>query len=321
MDEDKLKEDGSKQESDNELSEILEEAEILSELREEEKIRKKNAKIITMAVAGVLICGAVFYWSHNKKPETEDPTQAPPPSHEEMFPQAGEVKIPGKPAKVMKSLDDPLVSDEDVIFSEEEEKLAKVTIPPPETLPVAKKKVEQKVPRKAGYQPVRIEEKTAGTTKEKTEGAKKYKIFVGAFVLDDELKNAKARVKSLGLSSTMKKEKKPIKMHKVAVGPYPSRSEVADIQKELKDKRIDGFVINKEGRHYVSVGSFYKEYGASEMKRKVERLGYPSRTFYQASPLLCRTLYVTKKGALNEAEKVRSALRNKGFKAAEILRR
>jgi cell division septation protein DedD len=291
------------------LKEILEEAEILAELKEEEKIRKKNTKIIALAAIGLFVCGVVFYWAQYTPPANV--SNEAPLVNGELFSEAGKIKIPGQSVKEMNDLArEPLVSDEDSLPAPPE--------PEPEPVDVAavKPPLEQDV---AAVKPP-LEHSEPVVKKNAGKKMSTYNIRVGAFVLAGELKQAMDKVKALGLIPSAKKEKNKVNMHKVLVGPYPTKNRAQSAQNRLKGKKIKGFITRTGGNYYVHVGAFYKKDGALRMKEKVDKLGYPSKPLYQPTELLCNTLYAAYKGTLAEAEENRNLLRKKGFKKAEIVR-
>lgn len=286
------------------LKDILEEAEILAELKEEERIRKKNTKVIAMAVVGVVICVVIFFWTQLVPQEKAAITdEAPPPVVEDVFPEAGKIKLPDEPVQEMKAIREPLASDEDTPSAPE---------------PIIKAVEPPVVPEKS----VAVVERQVKKTEKPKKTAKEAGIFnirVGAFVLSSELKQATDQVKALGLSAITKKEKNKVEMHKVLVGPYPSRTGAEKAQTQLQAKGTKGFVTEAENQYFVGVGSFYKKEGALDMKGKMEKLGFPSRPIFEPTELLCDTLYATNKGTAEEAEKMLRLLKSKGFQGAVML--
>jgi len=68
------------------LRNLMDEAEILAELKEEERMRKKNAKIVSMAVVGLIICGALFFWIRHTPPKNRRlGMNLPPPDSKSCF--------------------------------------------------------------------------------------------------------------------------------------------------------------------------------------------------------------------------------------------
>lgn len=109
-------------------------------------------------------------------------------------------------------------------------------------------------------------------------------------------------------------------MHKVLVGPYENKIKASEVKNRLQAKKIKGFVMQTEGKYYVSAGAFYKQDGALKIKEKLDKLALPSRPLYQPVQLKTNTLYATKKGTLSEAEKILGMLKKKGFKDAKMIR-
>ena len=288
------------------LKEILEEAEILAELKEEEKIRKKNAKIILLASIAVLVCGVVFYFGQSTPEKKEEMTvaDAPPPQEEEMFPEAGKVKIPGEAAKEMAPLKEPLSSEEDA------RPTSAPVSPVPETSPPPSAPIKEQPAAK----PVEAVKKVAPKSESKA-----YRIRVGAFVLSNELEQAVSEVKALGLVPTTKREKNEVPLHKVLAGPYSSKEKAADAAVKLKNKGIKGFITKAGSDYFVQVGNFYSKESAQRMKESVEKAGFSSRPSHEPSNISCDTLYAAFQGDHAEAEGKVAALRKKGFDSAKIV--
>ncbi|MBI5185713.1 MAG: SPOR domain-containing protein [Nitrospinae bacterium] len=306
------------------LKDILEEAEILAELKEEERIRKKNAKLVAFAVIGIVVCGGIFFWAQRtpkEKPAITD--EAPPPKEEEVFPEAGKIKPPGEPAQEMKPLREPQASDEDALPLEPKAETAKPPVAPGKPVEKAEKKVA--VEKKAET-PAAPEKQKEGPKKETKKEAKKeetraFNIRVGAFVLPDELKQASDKVKALGLLPSTKREKNKIGMHKVLVGPYSTKGAAEKVQGQLQAKLKKGPVVENGGKFYVQIGAFYKKDGAIEMKEQVEKMDFPAMPLFEPTEILCDTLYASGKGTRSEVEKTLNLLKGKGFDAAETVSR
>lgn len=300
------------------LKDILEEAEILAELKEEERIRKKNAKLVAFAVIGIVVCGGIFFWAQRapkEKPAITD--EAPPPKEEEVFPEAGKIKPPGEPAQEMKPLREPQASDEDALPLEPKAGIAQ----PPASHEKPVEKVEKKAetpatPDKPKEEPKKETRKEAG--KEETRA---FNIRVGAFVLPDELKQATDKVKALGLLPSTKKEKNKVGMHKVLVGPYSTKGGAEKAQGQLQAKLKKGPVVENGGKFYVQIGAFYKKDGAIEMKEQVETMRFPAMPLFEPTEIMCDTLYASGKGNRSEVEKTLNLLKGKGFDAAETVSR
>jgi len=148
-----------------------------------------------------------------------------------------------------------------------------------------------------------------------------YTIRVGVCVLPEELRRAESQIRSLGLSPSSVRGRNKVGMHKVLVGPYPTREKAGRIRHRLYARHVKGNVTAFEGGYYIRVGAFYKKDSALRMRDRMKKMGYSSRPLFQPTEISCHVLFATGRGDPAAAREKVNLLRKKGFKAAAIVRK
>lgn len=264
---------------DEELDELMEDIEIEDELHHEEKVRKKNAKVLLISIVGLLAIAVVYFGINYYTVFDEEAQllkQAEPPQAD----QSGIETLPLQDdIKKIEKKESPLPQEE--VKKKDENK----------TLPQ-----KEDIEKKESTTLERIKKEKAKETIPPQKIAKKIKKV-------DVAKKQIKEKESKSLSLPTKDFKKPF-VEKKLKPPAPSPQKAAK-------KLIP--VTDKTGKHYIQLGLFVVKENADNLIRSLKNKGFsPSNSLVKDSVNMYR-VYAGKFSGLKMAREGILDLKNAGI--------
>lgn len=302
----------SENNTEDELENLLDDAEIKEELLQEEKLRKKKVKIMLISITGLLTIAVVYFGTNYYNILSE----------EEQFFRRAELPVLAQSAKEILPLQSKMKKIEDIETvptlrsfipapapdNSAEEKESK----PPE--PSIQKKVKKKPPPPPpGKTPSgkSIDADKILIAKINTTG--KYYVQLGVFVVEENAKRLVRSLKNKGFSPSNAQIE--ITHHRVYAGGLLDKNRAKKEINNLKKVGITAILKAESNNLYtLQAGSFYSKKNAERVKKIITKLGLPSKIGKISLKMGgVHRVYVGKFKTKKEAVSLQQKLAKRGF--------
>ncbi|HJN02553.1 MAG: SPOR domain-containing protein [Nitrospinota bacterium] len=290
---------------EKELAELMEDREIEEEFYQEEKLRKKNARVFLISALGLLTIIGVYFGINyynvlNKEEElfnlaelplTDQLVKETMPIQEDL--KKIEKKESALPKEEVKKKDEnkTLPQKEDIEILEEikKEKIEE-KIPPPKKVDLPKKQIEEKASKPLSLAPLNLKQssvekisKPSAPSPQKateilvpeTSKSGKYYIQFGHFVIKKNADNLIRSLKNNGFSPSNTLVKEAVNMYRVYAGKFSelkmAREAIIDLENEGINARLKSV---KDNIYTLQTGSFYLKSNAVKLRYKMSELGF-----------------------------------------------
>ncbi len=114
-----------------------------------------------------------------------------------------------------------------------------------------------------------------------TPGGKSYIIQVGTFIFPETLKKYQRILKKHGYVSFVVTRERLLPMHRIFLGPYPTRASTREAIKTIGKWGDDPFISRRSNQFYINVGSFYYQSTAREKIDQYRSRGFSPVDFHE----------------------------------------
>ena len=264
---------------DEELDELMEDIEIEDELHQEEKVRKKNTKVLLISIIGLLTISGVYFGInyYNVLDEEELVKQAESPqtvqSGIETLPLQEDIKKIEKkeglpPKEEVKKKDEKKTLPQKKDIEEKESK----------SLSLPSKDFKKSFIEKNLKPPAPSPRKAAKRLIPETDKTGEHYIQFGLFVIKKNADNLIRSLKNKGFSPSNILAKDAVKMYRVYTGKF---SELKMAREGILDLKNAGINVTlktvTDGLYTLQAGSFYLKGNAEKLKDEISELGLITR--------------------------------------------
>ena len=295
------------------------------EIQEEDKLNKKNAKIILIPIMGlVIIAGLIFGTKYYNAPRGEKQSDAP----------SGSSLLNSSKKEILPS-HDKMRKIEDLTFLESQAKLNKTksnvqTSPPPapksqgskisKPLKPSKKK-EAKTQALHKNSPGQIKPKINQSLSSKNIQQGQYYLQLGSFVIKDNADRLHRSLKKRGFAPSKKTVKEKVKMYRVYAGDFKEKSAAEKEIVKLKKAGIRAaYERTPDKRYILYLESFFYKKSAENLVRKIMDIGLPAKINRLPVMMNVNKVLVGQFNTKQEALLFQKNLGEKGFSESIILK-
>ncbi len=290
-----------------ELDELMEDIEIEDELHEEEKLRKKNAKVLMITIVGLLTIAGVYFGINyfNVRNNEEQPFKQSESSQtiqldKETLPlQEDLIKIEKKDDNKTLPQKKGIEKNEPTVLEEIKKEKKKEKIPPTKKIntikkiDLAKKQIKEKAPESLSLLPndlkkssvekksksaTPLPQKAANELVFETSKSGKYYIQFGQFVIKKNADDLIRALKDKGFSPSNTSVKEAVDMYRVYAGNFSELKIAKNVIIDLENEGINVTLKPVTDNFYtLQAGSFYLEKNAEKLRDVMLELGLTSR--------------------------------------------
>jgi cell division protein FtsN len=290
---------------EKELAELIEDREIEEEFYQEEKLRKKNARVFLISALGLLTItgiyfGINYYNVFNKEeelfmqtglPQTDQLVKETLPIQEDLKKIEKKEGLLPKERVKKKNENKTLPQKEDIeILEEIKKENIEEKITPPKKVDLAKKEIEEKASKplslplldlkqssveKISKPPAPSPQKAIKKLVPETSQSGKYFIQFGQFINKKNAYNLIRSLKNNGFSPSNTLVKEAVNMYRVYAGKFSelkmAREAIIDLKNEGINARLKSI---KDNLYTLQTGSFYLKSNAVKLRYKMSELGF-----------------------------------------------
>jgi cell division protein FtsN len=290
---------------EEELAELMEVREIEEELRQEEKLRKKKARVLLISALCLLTIVGIYFGINyhnvlNKEEELFKQAELPLTDQlvKETIPiQEDLKKIEKKEGALPKEEEKKKDENKTLPQNEDIEKLEEIKkekveekIPPLKKVDLAKKQIEEKASKPLSLPPLDLKQSSVekiskppapspqkATEKLLPETTKsgKYYIQFGQFILKKNADNLIRSLKNNGFSPSNTLVKEAVNMYRVYAGKFSELKKAREAIIDLENEGINATPKSvKDNLYTLQTGSFYLKNNAVKLRYKMSELGF-----------------------------------------------
>ncbi len=277
---------------EEELDELMEDIEIEDELHQEEKVRKKNAKVLLISIVGLLTIAGVYFginYYNVLNKEEELLKQAEPPQTDQLVKETLPLQEDLKKIEKKEGIE----KRESTVLEEIKKEQIKEKILPPKKVDLATKQIEEKASKSLSLplkdlkkssvekKPTPVApspQKAAEKLVPETSKSGKYYIQFGQFVIKKDADNLIRSLKNKGFSPSNTLVKNAVNMYRVYAGKFSELIMAREAIIDLENEGINATLKSATDNLYtLQTGSFYLKKNAEKLRDKMSELGLTTR--------------------------------------------